>query len=443
MVTRCGGCCCCRCCRHLRVSRGTTATYGRCCRSPPPPPPRSCFAALARHRRRLAWRPWMLLASGLASVAAANPAADAAFTLALSAAGGAPSGALPPSMGASPPAATAVATAPSGSCLATGDSALHGRTGGHSGVNSVAAEAVGTMAAAVPEEDVAVFVGHQLAVDRPGDSDHNAILFTFGGSGEAGSPPPLKLLSWNILCKYGFNMLHGYPYDGFNRRAEADHDYMARLHRTALAIAQYVRAEAEMSRSGVPQAVLLQECAEQGEVGHGYIPALLTELLRPLGFGVLLHYGEFVTALRAQAAEKVAGLPQLRRQEGRMHIVYCAELGTVFLNVHLRWDRKRAAGEELSRQDLERVLAHLRHRYPAAQIVVAGDTNRVPAELPEEDLGATIEQLTDGLGRLSRPPGPTNVRWNGEQHRSEMTFADFALLAHPGTANAVAAVRPR
>mmetsp|Transcript_83294 Transcript_83294/g.231141 ORF Transcript_83294/g.231141 Transcript_83294/m.231141 type:complete len:131 (+) Transcript_83294:570-962(+) len=89
----------------------------------------------------------------------------------------------------------------------------------------------------------------------------------------------------------------------------------------------------------------------------------------------------------------------------------------------------------MSRADVELVTAQLRASYPDSHVLLAGDTNRVPDGLPPSQQtdpdAATIEQLVGGLGVLCRPPGPTNVRWSGEQKGSEMTFADFALWLPP------------
>eukprot|EP00930_Biecheleria_cincta_P042979 TRINITY_DN29562_c0_g1_i1.p1 TRINITY_DN29562_c0_g1~~TRINITY_DN29562_c0_g1_i1.p1 ORF type:complete len:284 (+),score=33.17 TRINITY_DN29562_c0_g1_i1:57-908(+) len=260
------------------------------------------------------------------------------------------------------------------------------------------------------------FLGTTVDVSKPTDSDHNAILFTLGRCGKE----PLKLLTWNILCKYGFNEQYGFPFDGFNRKFEGESDYTLRLQRTA----KELKAHVESSES--PQVILLQECAEPHEFGYGVIVQELADQLSQFGYKIL-HEGEFVTATLAAGAETLV-LPPLRRQSGKIHAVSCGELGCIVLNVHLNWDKQGSENERLSRTDLETIIADLRSSHPQSEIYLAGDTNRVPANLPRTDqAAATIEQLTAGLGDLCFPPGPTNVRWSGDLGVSEMTYADFAL----------------
>lgn len=260
------------------------------------------------------------------------------------------------------------------------------------------------------------FVGNTVEASKPSDSDHNAILFVM----ERCNKEPLKLLTWNILCKYGYNEQYGFPFDGFNRKFEAESDYISRLRRTAKSVRAYVES------SGSPQAILLQECAEPHEFGHGVIVQELTDQLSQFGYKIL-HEGEFVTATLASDAETLK-LPILQRQGGKIHAVSCGQLGCVVLNVHLNWDKQGSDNESSSRKDLQAIIAHLRSSHPQSEIYLAGDTNRVPINLPRTDhVAATIEQLTDGLGDLCFPPGPTNVRWSSDLGVSEMTYADFAM----------------
>mmetsp|Transcript_70183 Transcript_70183/g.227180 ORF Transcript_70183/g.227180 Transcript_70183/m.227180 type:complete len:267 (-) Transcript_70183:163-963(-) len=252
-------------------------------------------------------------------------------------------------------------------------------------------------------KDEALFVGQRVDAAMPSDSDHNAILFHFGRpGGEA-----VRLLSWNILCRYGCDELSGVPFDGFNRRSETENSYASRLLRTASEVRRHVEAHK-------PHAVLLQECPEPGEYGHGMIAEQLEGLAR-LGYR-LLQEGEFVTAVLGGDSQAVE-LPPFARQGGKLHAVHSAELGSLVLNVHLRWDELGSAAAAQTRGDLEAVLSHLRDRYPGAEIFLAGAAS--DAE--------TIEQLTDGLGHLCHPPGPTNVHWSGHKKRSELTYADFAF----------------
>jgi len=185
-----------------------------------------------------------------------------------------------------------------------------------------------------------------------------------------------------------------------------------------------------------PHAVLLQECAEPGDFGHGFIAEQL-QGLGPLGYR-LLQQGEFLTAVLGASARAVE-LPPLRRQAGKLHAVHSPELNSVILNAHLGWDRMGSEAAAQTRQDIEAVLAHLRELFPGAQVLLAGDTNRVPAAAPRTDPDAeTIEQLADGLGQLCPPPGPTNVRWSGAERGSELTYADFALRCPAACAAAAA-----
>jgi len=264
------------------------------------------------------------------------------------------------------------------------------------------------------------FVGQRVDASIPSDSDHNAILFSF----THGQQGRVNLLSWNIGCQYGFNEQWGFPFDGFCRLSESDADYIQRLDRT---VAEVKR----LAESYNPEAILLQECAEPLEFAHGVIPDQLEDLLAPLGY-VILHEGEFVTAVRGLPEQHMTvELPKLRRQSGKIHAVHSDKLDCILLNVHLHWDQLNSENEVSTREDLVLVITHLRTLYPASPICLAGDTNRVPVGLlPHEQTdpdAATIESLVEGLGLLSRPPGPTNVRWSGAAKGSEMTFADFAL----------------
>jgi len=262
------------------------------------------------------------------------------------------------------------------------------------------------------------FVGHRCRHDVQSDSDHTPILFTFKQAGPSGKD--MTLLSWNILCQYGYNEEYGFPFDGFCRRSESNLDYVKRLHRAA----EEVKVHAvELD----PDAILLQECAHSSEYGYGFILGSLSELLSPLGY-TLLHDGEFITAVKAKSAVQLQ-LPVLERQDGKMHVLFSEELGCIIVNVHLQYDKDGSDDELKSRAAIEQAIAAMTEMHPGAKIFIVGDTNRVPTHVPRVDKeAATIEQLVDGLGLLCYPPGPTNVRWNGGAKAPEMTYADFALL---------------
>eukprot|EP00929_Paragymnodinium_shiwhaense_P000681 TRINITY_DN100914_c0_g1_i1.p1 TRINITY_DN100914_c0_g1~~TRINITY_DN100914_c0_g1_i1.p1 ORF type:complete len:348 (+),score=36.18 TRINITY_DN100914_c0_g1_i1:140-1045(+) len=264
------------------------------------------------------------------------------------------------------------------------------------------------------------FLGQVCRAEVPSDSDHSAILFKFKLDEK---PTEISMISWNILCQYGYNEQWGFPYDGYCRRGESNACYVARLKRTAEELGQHAKAHE-------PQAILLQECAEPHEYGTGVIAEEVRSQLDGLGYHVLSE-GEFVTAVKAPGAVAVdLQALSLERQQGKMHVVYSGDLNAVFVNVHLQWEKEGSENEKKSRAALESVLSHLKMRYPGVFIMLAGDTNRVPFTLRRVDKeAATIEQLVDGLGELGYPPGPTNVRWNGDEKKSEMTYADFALLA--------------
>lgn len=272
-------------------------------------------------------------------------------------------------------------------------------------------------------EEAAVFVGHCVKTSEPSDSDHNAILFVLSRSDQ--DQPAMRILSWNILCKYGYNEQWGFAFDGWNRRFEAASDYLLRLERTALQVTRFVDTHH-------PHAVFLQECAEKGEFGHGVIGQVLKEHLSPSGY-TILECDEFVIAIRSASAHAL-DLPTTSRQEKKIQAVYSEELAAVFLNVHLLWDHKdNNENKEATRQSLHTIVSHVRTRFPRAQIYLAGDTNRVLDREPRTDPNAsTIEELGDGLGTVIYPPGPTNVRWSGEEKGSEMTYADFAIVIAPG-----------
>mmetsp|Transcript_2514 Transcript_2514/g.4038 ORF Transcript_2514/g.4038 Transcript_2514/m.4038 type:complete len:309 (+) Transcript_2514:3-929(+) len=267
----------------------------------------------------------------------------------------------------------------------------------------------------------AKFVGEKVCHSTPSDSDHNAIVFTF----KNGRQQLASLLSWNILCQYSYNEQWGFPFDGFCRRSEASADYMKRLDRTAAEVKSLVDLHN-------PDAILLQECAEGHEFGHGVITQHLDKILSPLGYTVL-HDGEFVTAVRGDSAQ--IALPALQRQSGKIHAVHCEKLNCIILNVHLNWDKAGSENPGKTREDLDKLTKHLRSVYPSSHILLAGDTNRVPSgwELRQQvdPDASTIEQLGDGFGTLGYPPGPTNVRWSGEAKGSEMTYADFSLWIPP------------
>jgi hypothetical protein len=76
----------------------------------------------------------------------------------------------------------------------------------------------------------------------------------------------------------------------------------------------------------------------------------------------------------------------------------------------------------------QRVVRHLRERFPGVPIFFAGDTNCRPSSAaPADERGSRIEDVVGDLGTIVAPPGPTNLRWNKEQNESEMTFADFGV----------------
>eukprot|EP00440_Ansanella_granifera_P053216 gb/GFBE01057692.1/.p1 GENE.gb/GFBE01057692.1/~~gb/GFBE01057692.1/.p1 ORF type:complete len:293 (+),score=48.33 gb/GFBE01057692.1/:1-879(+) len=266
--------------------------------------------------------------------------------------------------------------------------------------------------------DSSIFVGQRVCAERPSDSDHNAILFTLARDGGES----LKLLTWNILCKYGYNEQWGFPFDGFNRHFESESDYLERLTRTASEIEALVEMHA-------PHAVLLQEGPEEDESGHGTLWQEVATRLMPHGFKVLQH-GEFLTAVRGNCVS--LDLPELKRQSGKIHAVHCSDLNCIILNVHFNWDKKKSENALGTRKDLEKILSFVHMVHTTAEVVLVGDTNRVLSEGPCTDPDAeVIEQLSEGLGSLCLPPGPTNVRWSGDKGKSEMTYADFALKCYP------------
>eukprot|EP00931_Biecheleriopsis_adriatica_P089081 TRINITY_DN63269_c0_g1_i1.p1 TRINITY_DN63269_c0_g1~~TRINITY_DN63269_c0_g1_i1.p1 ORF type:complete len:287 (+),score=53.46 TRINITY_DN63269_c0_g1_i1:37-897(+) len=262
--------------------------------------------------------------------------------------------------------------------------------------------------------DCAFFVGEQVVPETPSDSDHNAILFTLGRKDGA----VIKILSWNILCQYGYNAEYDFPFDGFNRHFESETDYFRRLQSTAEEIQVIVDMHA-------PDVVLLQECAEEHEVGHSEIGRQLQERIVRRGYQVE-QVGEFLTAIKARSM-KALELPRLERQKGKIHAVYSSGLNCVILNVHLAWDKAQSKSAAASQRDLKAVLLHVQKLYPEAEVFLAGDTNRVLAYPRTDPDAEVIEDLVAGLGTLCYPPGPTNVRWNKEKGKSEMTYADFAL----------------
>jgi len=259
------------------------------------------------------------------------------------------------------------------------------------------------------------FVGTRISTESPTDSDHNAIVFML----RDGEQPLLRILSWNILCQYGYNEQFGYPYDGFCRRSESNEAYLERISRTAIEVAK-------LAAYSCVDVVLLQECADAGEFGHDVLPKQLEHSLGPQGFSVV-NEGEFLTAIRGDTALATVLLPKLRRQAGQIHAVHSEGLNIVLLNVHLLWDLRGSGDERSSRSDIEAVIGHVSAKYPGAHIVLAGDTNRVPADSMVDPEAATAEQLLGNLGLLCQPPGPTNVRWCGEEKGSELTYADLAL----------------
>lgn len=271
----------------------------------------------------------------------------------------------------------------------------------------------------LPEASSALFVGQRVAASDPSDSDHNAILFTLvGPAGPDSCVRETRALSWNITCQYGFNAVYNFPFDGFNRRSEGSDEYLARLERTAAEAERLVDAHS-------PDVVLLQECAQPGEYADGVMDEKIQERLGRLGFTVLRHM-EFVSAVRGTA--KTLELPRLLRQEGKIHAVHATQLNVVFLSVHLQWDHKDSEDKEKTCSALKTAVAHVLDCCPRAQIFLIGDTNRVPGDAPRTDPGAaTIEELAAGFGTIVYPPGPTNVRWSGEEKGSEMTYADFAI----------------
>ncbi|CAJ1437717.1 unnamed protein product [Effrenium voratum] len=166
-----------------------------------------------------------------------------------------------------------------------------------------------------------------------------------------------------------------------------------------------------------PQAVLLQECANESEFGHDIMPHLLQPMIQ-WGYKILQE-GEFITALRDTSAVSLA-LPRLSRQQGKILAVRSDSLNMVLLNVHLRYDQIDSDASRQTRSDLEK------DKYPGSAIFFAGDTNRVPRHHRLDPCAEVIEQLIDELGLLCMPSGPTNVCWNGTSEASQLTYADFA-----------------
>jgi hypothetical protein len=181
-----------------------------------------------------------------------------------------------------------------------------------------------------------------------------------------------------------------------------------------------------------PQVVMLQECYFRGaaeSVGKGKMFQLLQTFLSPLGYTVT-ESGEFITAVFAKNKLEVVTLPLLRRQGPKMFLVHSDELKTALLNVHLAYDGHGSENEVATRKELQTLIECIRTQFPSSRLIVAGDTNRVPAKLREEvdECAATIEQLADGLGVLLMPPGHTNVKHHkGTDSDCSPTYADYAI----------------
>mmetsp|Transcript_2272 Transcript_2272/g.4137 ORF Transcript_2272/g.4137 Transcript_2272/m.4137 type:complete len:286 (+) Transcript_2272:28-885(+) len=270
------------------------------------------------------------------------------------------------------------------------------------------------------KEHIGIFLGEVLLPDVPSDSDHNALLWTM----QRVRRETLRIVSWNILCQFGCNEQFGFCYCGYNRKFEAESDYLKRLERIARKVQLF-------AANHQPQAVLLQECAEPGKFGHGVMFQLLSQHLAPLGFQ-LFQEAEFVTAVRGSG--QVVKLPPLQRQSEKFHAVKSEELACFIVNTHLRFDLRNSQSSAETREDLMTVLLHLQKERPNFEIFFAGDTNRVPeANASVHAEAEIIEQLASDLGVLAHPPGPTNVRYLKEKSKSEMTYADYALSCPPAT----------
>ncbi|CAE7724709.1 unnamed protein product [Symbiodinium sp. CCMP2592] len=258
------------------------------------------------------------------------------------------------------------------------------------------------------------FIGELVDPKRASDSDHNALLCRLEQPGGS-----LVLVSWNILCKFGFNERWGFPYDGFNRRSESEAAYLERLAR----ISDNVKA---FSRAHEPDVILIQENANvwRNEFGHEALPQMLASLQEQ--DYLIFQEGEFVTVVRDRSREAFPiALPRLSRMKSKVHAVRVPALNAVILNVHLTFDGYDTRESKQTRKDLEGIVAFCKEQYRGTSIILAGDTNRVPQEDRLDGAAEVIEQLIDGLGILYMPPGPTNVRYNCDKDTTEYTYADF------------------
>ncbi|CAE7655632.1 unnamed protein product [Symbiodinium pilosum] len=227
------------------------------------------------------------------------------------------------------------------------------------------------------------------------------------------------VVSWNVLCKFGFNERFGFPYDGFNRRFESEADYLERLQR----VADRIKGFAE---SHQPDVILIQENANacKGEFGSDALPRMLLPLQDK--HYQILQDGEFLSLVRERSKKAFTlDLPPLHRMQGKVHAVRCPDLNVVILNVHLAFDKRGSENSKLNRQDLEAIRRFCNESYPGTSIILAGDTNRVSEQDRLDELAEVIEQLIDGLGILYMPPSPTNIRYDCKTGKSEFTYADF------------------
>merc|ERR1712159_838566 len=117
------------------------------------------------------------------------------------------------------------------------------------------------------------------------------------------------------------------------------------------------------------------------EFGYGMLSEQVERSLSPMGY-VVLHRGEFITAIRDSSAQTAVVLPELKRQTGKIHAVYFAKLNCVILNMHLSWDKINSENARLTNEDLKLIISHLRVSYPGSYVFLAGDGNRVPEGLP-------------------------------------------------------------
>ncbi|CAE7565388.1 unnamed protein product [Symbiodinium natans] len=273
------------------------------------------------------------------------------------------------------------------------------------------------MAAGDPKTEVAAprfeFIGDLVSPERESDSDHNALLCRVQRPGGE-----LALVSWNVLCKFGFNERFGFPYDGFNRRYESEAAYLERLAR----VSEKVKAFAKTYQ---PDVILIQENANatKNEFGYEALPKMLAPLQEQ--HYMIFQEAEFITAVRDGSRSSFTLDLELQRMQGKVHAVRSPDLNAVILNVHLTFDQHGSENSRKTRRDLEAICELCSEKFPGASIILAGDTNRVPQQDRLDGAAEVIEQLVDGLGILYMPPGPTNVRYDCKREQSEFTYADF------------------